>query len=109
METVLEDGLDSLVAPDAVRRLDLTEGVVERVDDLVDCLACVGISGLQPHNPSVEVPRERPEHMNVKGVLGGYAQQVGGGRGHLDGGDTDDHGSQVPSLDSLLSSPMRKP
>jgi hypothetical protein len=68
---VLQDALNSLVAPDAVRQLDLTEGVVERVDDLVDCLTCVGRSGLQPHDPSVEVPRERPEHMNVEGVLGG--------------------------------------
>jgi hypothetical protein len=68
---VLQDALNSLVAPDAVRQLDLAKGVVERVDDLVDCVACVGGSGLQPHDPSVEVPRERPEHMYVKGVLGG--------------------------------------
>lgn len=68
---MLQDALDSLVAPDAVRELDLAEGVVERVYDLVDGLACVGGSGLQPHDPSVEVPRERPKHMNVKGVLGG--------------------------------------
>jgi len=68
---VLEDALNSLVAPDAVRCLDLMEGVVERVDDLVDCLTCVGRSGLQPHDPSVQVPRERPEHMDVKGMLGG--------------------------------------
>lgn len=68
---MLEDALNSLVAPDAVRCLDLMEGVVERVDDLVDCLTCVGRSGLQPHDPSVQVPRERPEHMDVKGMLGG--------------------------------------
>jgi len=68
---VPQDALDSVVAPDAVRQLDVTKGEVERVDDLVDCLACVGLSGLQPHDPSVEVPGERPEHMNVKGVLGG--------------------------------------
>lgn len=68
---MLQDALNSLVAPDAVRQLDLAEGVVERVDDLVDCLTCVGRSGLQAHDPSVKVPRERPEHMYVEGVLGG--------------------------------------
>ena len=97
-----QDALDSVVAPDAVRQLDVTKSEVERVDDLVDCLTCIGRSGLQPHDPSVEVPSERPEHMNVKSVLGGsedeendeqgatesqkggivHAQQVGVG-GHL--------------------------
>lgn len=68
---MLQDALDSLVAPVAVRVLDLVESVVERVDDMVDGLACVGRGGLQPHDPPVEVPRERPEHMYVKCVLGG--------------------------------------
>ena len=90
--TVLQDALDSLVAPDAVRLLDLMEGVVERVDDLVDCLTCVGRSGLQAHDPSVKVPRERPEHMYVKGVLGGsedkrtmskVQHRVRNGRSHI--------------------------
>jgi hypothetical protein len=89
---VLEDALNSLVAPDAVRCLDLMKGVVERVDDLVDRLTCVGRSGLQPHDPSVKVPRERPEHMYVKCVLGGSGdkgtmskvqQRVRKGRSHM--------------------------
>ena len=71
---MLQDALDLLVAPDAVRELNLVKGVVERVDDVVDGLAGVGRSGLQSHNPSVEVPCECPEHMNVKGVLGGSVQ-----------------------------------
>lgn len=68
---MLQYALDSLVAPDAVRLLDLMKGVVERVDDVVYRLTCVGRSGLQPHDPSVKFPRERPEHMYVKVVLGG--------------------------------------
>ena len=69
--TVLQDALNSLVAPDAVRELDIAKGVVERVNDMVDRVACGGRGGLQPHDPTVELPRERPEHMNVKVVLGG--------------------------------------
>ena len=72
---MLQDALNSLVAPDEVRALDLAKGVVEGVDDLVDGLACVGRGGLQLHDPPVELPRERPEHMYVKVVLGGSEEQ----------------------------------
>ena len=75
---MLQDALYSLVAPVAVRVLDLTEGLVEREDDLVDCLVCVGRGGLQPPNPSVKVLRERPKHMYVKVVLGGSAVENNG-------------------------------
>ena len=90
--TVLQDALNSLVSPVAVRQLDLTEGVIERVDDLVDCLTCVGRRGLQPRDPSVKVPRERPEHIYVEVVLGGsrdketmskVQHRVGNGRSHM--------------------------
>ena len=73
---MLEDALDSLIAPYAVRQLDLTKSMVERVNDLVDCLTCVRRGGLQPHDPPVEVPRERPEHMYVKGELGGSGDKA---------------------------------
>ncbi len=66
----MKDGLNSVVAPDQVRPLDLMKGVVERVDDLVDRLACVSRSGLQPYDPSVDIPRKIPENMDVKVVLG---------------------------------------
>ena len=124
---MLQDALNSLVAPVAVRQLDITEGVVERVDDLVDRLACVGLCGLQPHDPSVKLPCECPEVMYVKCVHGGSEDkgndeqgcntEVRNGRSHIcnryesrmedifSRGDTDDHGCWVPSLDSpsLLS------
>ena len=67
---MLQDGLDSLVAPDEIRPLDVAEGEVESVDDRIDRVACVRRGGLQPYDPRVEVPRERPEHMHVEGVLG---------------------------------------
>ena len=89
---MLQDALNSLVAPDAVRQLDLTEDVVERVADPVDRLTCVGRSGPQPHDPSVKVLRERPEHIYVEGVLGGSGdketmrkvqRRVRNGRSHM--------------------------
>lgn len=73
--TVLQDALNPLVAPDAVRVLDLMEGMVEREDDLADRLTCVGRSGLQPHDPTVKVHGERPEHMYVKVALGDSGEQ----------------------------------
>ena len=70
LRTVLQDGLDSLVAPDEIRPLDVAEGEVESVDDRVDRVACVRRGGLQPYDPRVELPRERPEHMHVEVGLG---------------------------------------
>jgi hypothetical protein len=63
--------LNSLVAPDEVRLLDIAKREVEGVDDLVDRFASVGRSGLQRNDPRVELPRERPEHMDIEVVLGG--------------------------------------
>jgi hypothetical protein len=107
------------------------EGVVERVDDMVDRLTCAGRSGLQAHDPSVKVPRERPEHMYVKVVLGGsedketmskVQHRVRNGRSHIrsrweEGEDGEDilpegiltTGDRVPSLVSLLSFQRERP
>ncbi len=69
---MLQDGLNPVVAPDPVLSLDVAIGVVERVDDLVDCLICWGRTGrwLQPYDPSIELIRECLKHMNVKVALG---------------------------------------
>lgn len=65
---MLQNALNSLVSPDAVRLLYLAKGEVERIDDLVDRLARVGVIVLQRHDPPGNVQRERPEHMDVKGL-----------------------------------------
>jgi hypothetical protein len=75
---MLEGILDPVMTPHQVQQLDLVEGLVEHVDDIIDGFTRTRQRLLQPVEHRDKVALECPEDVDIKDVLGHAGMEEGG-------------------------------